>query len=266
MTEPRRSLARILRDLPVGLVLIFLVAPVLVALAAGLGVSFAPAGDATAGSATVAIGALFADTALMRGLGLSVLVGLAVTAVTVPLGLAGALTLDRLSPRAAVVLFAAMIAPLLAPGLAVGLATSILWRHLGIENGPALAILAQSSRIAACTMALFLMRLASLDRGLERAAVDLGASPALVLRHILAPHLAPSLPIAAIAAFALSFADHDATIAAIGADRTFVTELTARIVAGPSPAIDATGLVGAALVIAALVAVVTRAWSARQDP
>jgi spermidine/putrescine transport system permease protein len=256
VTEPRRYRDHILRDLHVGLVLLFLIAPVLVALAAGLGVSFVPAGDATKTSAAGSLSALLADTALMRGLAVSVLVGLAVTAVAVPLGLAGALTLDRLSPRAAAVLFAAMIAPVLVPGLAVGLATSILWRHLGIENGAALVILAQSSRIAACTMALFLMRLASLDRALERTAVDLGASPALVMRHIFAPHLAPMVPIAAIAAFVLSFVDHDATIAAIGTDRTFVTELSARIVAGPSPAIDATGLVGALLVIAALAVIV----------
>jgi spermidine/putrescine transport system permease protein len=202
----------------------------------------------------------------MRGLGHAVVVGLAVTAVTVPLGLAGALILDRLSVHAAALLAAAMVAPILVPGLAVGLATSIFWHRLGIESGTLLAILAQSSRIAACTLVLFLMRLTSLDRALERTAVDLGASPALVMRHILAPHLAPAVPIAAIVAFVLSFVDHDATIAAIGADRTLVTELSTRIVAGPSPAVDAIGLLGAALVIAALVAVVARTWSVRHEP
>jgi hypothetical protein len=42
----------------------------------------------------------------MRGLGHAVVVGLAVTAVTVPLGLAGALILDRLSVHAAALLAA----------------------------------------------------------------------------------------------------------------------------------------------------------------
>lgn len=261
MTEPRRSLVRIRRDLPVGLVLLFLFAPILVILATHLGPSFSAAAS---GSPARGVSALLADAALMRGLGVSLLVDLVVTAVTVPLGLAGALALDRLSVRTAAVLFAAMVAPILVPGLAVGLATSVFWHRFGIESGLGLAILAQSSRIAACTTTLFLLRLASLDRALEHAAVDLGASPALVMRHILAPHLAPAVPLAAIAAFVLSFVDHDATIAAIGTERTFVTELSARIVAGPSPAVDATGLVGALLVTAALVVVVIRAWVARR--
>ena len=263
MTEPRRHFVAILRDLHVGVGLLFLFAPLPILVAAARGRSFDPTDLTGPGSIVRNIAALFADTALMHGLGLSLLVGLAVTAVTVPLGLAGALALDRLSPRAAAVLFAAMVAPLLVPGLVVGLATSIVWRGLGIESGAVLAILAQSGRIAACTAVLFLMRLESLDRTLERAAVDLGAPPTLVLRHIFAPHLAPMVPIAAILAFVLSFGDHDATIAAVGTDRTFVTELSTRIVAGPSPAIDAAGLVGAVPVIVALLVVVVRARTTR---
>lgn len=252
MPERRRGLAGFVLNVWMSLFVLFLVAPLMVAtLPAFDGSSGASAGGAK-GFGLHAFSALFADDRLMTGLLHSGLVGLAVVVLSLPLGLAGALVLDRLAGRAAGLLFAALIVPILVPGIVVGLSTLIFWRELGVPGGLLLAVLAQTSAAAAYAMMLFLVRLESFDPELMEAALDLGASPSLAMRRVLLPHLGPTALAAAAVAFLLSVGDHDMTVSSIGSDWTLLTEIAARLRLDPTPAVDAIGVlfVAATLLVA----------------
>lgn len=208
--------------------------------------------------------ALFNDARLMQGLINSLVVAVGVIAISLPCGLAGALILHRLQSRAAGVLYTLMVSPILIPGIIVGLATLIFWRDFGVSGGLHLAVLAQSSFIASYAMLMFLARLERLDLTLEEAALDLGASKALVLRRITLPFLKPTALTAAAIAFLQSFENYNTTVFSIGGSWTLVTEVGSRLRFGLTPVVNVVGVVfvGLTLVFATLY-VVLRAREAR---
>ena len=252
MAETRPRIARLILNLHVSLFVLYLFLPLVVTAIAAVRVSPDPSTGDGKGFSLHGFAALFADDRLIGGLVASLAVAVAVVAVSLPLGLAGALVLRRLSRRTAAALFALLIVPLALPGLATALATLLFWRDLGADGGLALAVVARTGWTAALVMLLFLVRLQSLDPTLEDAAIDLGASPVLVARRILAPHLAPTAVTAAVVAFLAALGDHDSAVLALGRAATAVTEIGARL-GGGTPALAAA--LAVALAAAALVAV-----------
>ena len=94
------------------------------------------------------------------------------------------------------------------------LATRVLWGDFAVEAG-LLAALGRIGWVAALVMLLALDRLRRLDPRLEETAVDLGASPELVLRRLLAPHLASTIAVAALLAVLATLADVPTLAAAL---------------------------------------------------
>ena len=143
----------------------------------------------------------------------------------------------------------------------IGIATVIFWRDMTtmagmryLFNGTLMTVVAQSSYISAYCMLIFLARLQRFDRGLEEAALDLGASHAQVFRHVLLPFLAPAVLSAAVIAFLASFENYNTTTFSILADKTLTTVLAGRVRQGTTPAISALAvLIIAATVLGALV-------------
>ncbi len=243
--------ARLILNLYLSLFLLWLILPVVALLwPAFAGVSTA-AGDGWMGAFT----AVFADARSMRGLLGSLAVGLAVVALSLPLGLAGALAIHRLGGRAAGLLFALLVSPILVPGVAFGLAASLTGAEVGIGGGYVLAVLARSSQTAACAMLLFLARLDRFDPRLEQAAIDLGASRGLVMRRILWPHLAPTAVVAGLVAFVQGFGDHDTLALALGGEPTLVGDLVARLPEAAGAGADPRAAVTGVLVVAVTLAV-----------
>ena len=110
----------------------------------------------------------------------TILVALAVSALSVPIGTASAILLNSVSGKVRSVLYGMMVAPILAPGAVIGIGTLLLWNKVHVGAGLHLSVLGQVSYIAAFVMLLVLARLQSFDKGLEEAALDLGASHAQV--------------------------------------------------------------------------------------
>jgi spermidine/putrescine transport system permease protein len=196
---------------------------------------------------------LIEDKRLMGGLATSIGLGLAVTAVSVPLGLAGALVVARGTRRFSGVLYAALVSPILIPGVVLGISTLVFWREAGIAGGNFTAAAAQTSFIASYCMLLVLARLARQDPVLEEAALDLGASPWFVFRRVTLPFLAPALGSASAIAFLQSFENYNTTVFAIGSGYTLVTEIGARLRFGLTPAINALGVLFLLLTVIAAV-------------
>ena len=196
-------------------------------------------------------GALAADERMLQGLRNSVLLGLGVVGLSLPLGLAGALLLTRLQSHWNGLLYGVMVSPILTPGLILGISTLIFWRNLGVGGGLFLAGIAQTTFIASYSMLMFMARLQRQDRTLEEAALDLGASNWMVFRRITLPFLAPTAFTAAVIAFLQSVENYNTTVFAIGGDWTLVTEIGSRFRFGLSPVINVIGVIFVAVTIVA---------------
>ncbi len=191
-------------------------------------------------------GVLFADRGLMEGLWNSFIIGGMVVALSVPLGLAGALVMTQVYSRARSLYYLVVVSPVLTPGVILGISTVIFWRDVAdwigserVYNGMFLSTLGQSTYISAYCMLIFMSRLQRYDRGQEEAALDLGASPTQVFFHILLPYLKPAVISAAVIAFLSSFENYNTTTFAILADKTLTTVLAGRVRQGTTPAISA---------------------------
>jgi spermidine/putrescine transport system permease protein len=190
------------------------------------------------------------DEELITGLKTSVLIGLGVVCVAVPVGLAGAIIMTQIYWRARSLYYLVVVSPVLTPGVILGISTVIFWKDVtgwtGMKflfNGYFLTILGQSTFISAYSMLVFLSRLQRFDRAQEEAALDLGASYPQVFRHILLPFLKPAILSAAVLAFLASFENYNTTTFSILAQKTLVTVLAGRVRQGTTPSLSALAVI-----------------------
>lgn len=204
-------------------------------------------------------GVLFANQRLMTGLWASLWIGVAVVALSVPLGLAGALALSDLGPKARAALYGTLITPILIPGVVIGISTIVFWgaiaRGVGAGydspffNGIFLTLLGQVSFIASYTMLIFISRLQRFDPLLTEAALDLGATPGQAFRRILLPFMKPAIGSAAFIAFLASFENYNTTVFTILSGNTFTTALASKVRLGTDPSLSALAVIIIALTL-----------------
>jgi spermidine/putrescine transport system permease protein len=189
---------------------------------------------------------------MMEGLWNSIIIGIAVVCLSVPIALAASIILNQIYYRARGLFYLVTISPLLTPGVIIGISTVIFWKDaLAVTDitkslfykGVILSIFGQTSFVAAYCMLIISARLQRFDRSQEEAALDLGASYPQVFWHILLPFLKPALFSAAVIAFLSSFENYNTTTFAILADKTLVTVLAGEVRQGTTPALSALAVV-----------------------
>ncbi len=210
---------------------------------------------------------LFQDARMGQAIWNSILIGLGVIVVSIPVGLAGALFLQTIKTRAKSFLYGVMVSPILTPGVILGISTLVFWRYtFNVGGGLLLAVIAQSTFIAAYCMLLFMARLERFDRTQEEAALDLGASHGLMLRRVLLPYLRPAVLSGAMLAFLQSFENYNTTLFVIGIQDTLTINIASRVRLGLTPAVNAIGVIMIALtVVGAIVYEILRRREARRQ-
>jgi spermidine/putrescine transport system permease protein len=189
-------------------------------------------------------GAAWDDQRMWDSLYMSILIAVFVVALSVVLGLGGALALTRLQIKAKSLLYAVLVSPILAPGIVLGISTFIFWsQQVGLRASWWTAVLAQSSFIAAYCMLIFIARLQRFDTTLEEAGLDLGANPRQVFWRITVPYMRPALLSAAGLAFLQSFENYTTTYFAIGAEQTFAIFIANKVRQGVTPAVNAVAVI-----------------------
>ena len=193
---------------------------------------------------------LFADRDIMLGLKNAVIIGALVVAVSVPVGLAGAILMTQVYDRARSFYYLVVVSPVLTPGVIIGISTVIFWRDMTnltgarfMFDGFVMTVLGQSCFISAYCMLIFLSRLQRFDKSQEEAALDLGASYTQVFFHILLPFLRPAILSAAVLALLSSFENYNTTTFTILSDKTFTTVLAGRVRQGTTPTISAVAVI-----------------------
>ncbi len=195
-------------------------------------------------------GDLWNDRGLNEGFRNSLIIGFFVVCLAVPIALAGAIVMTQVYARARSLYYLVVVSPVLTPGVILGISTVIFWRDVadiaGTEvfyKGMFLAVLGQCTFISAYCMLIFMARIQRYDRAQEEAALDLGATPTQVFRHVFLPYMMPAIVSAAAIAFLSSFENYNTTTFAILADKTLTTVLAGRVRQGTTPAISALAVV-----------------------
>lgn len=193
---------------------------------------------------------------LLDGLRNSVVIAVAVTALSVPIGLAAAIVMNQLQARFRSIYYLVVISPMLTPGIITGVATVVFWREITrqaglsyLYNGLLLSVIAQTTFISSLCMLIVLARLQRFDRSQEEAALDLGATPLQIFFGITLPFLRPALASSAVLALLSSVEEFNATTFTILADKTLTTVLAGRIRVGLTPEISALAVVIVALTL-----------------
>jgi spermidine/putrescine transport system permease protein len=194
---------------------------------------------------------LWNHRAMMDGLKNSIIIGIGVIIVSVPVGLAASIVMNQIYHRARSFYYLVTVSPVLTPGVIIGISTVIFWRDFSemtgtrpiFYKGIVLAIFGQASFIAAYCLLIIMARLQRFDRAQEEAALDLGASYPQVFWHILLPFLKPALVSASVIAFLSSFENYNTTTFAILADKTLVTVLAGEVRQGTTPALSALAVI-----------------------
>jgi len=148
--------------------------------------------------------AAIADTALMRGLGLSVTVAAASVAVSLVLGTLGALYLGRSRGRLREALGSFFLAPLNVPSVMTAFALLLAFTQWHLINWAGLVI-AHAVLTLPYIVRSVLVSLAGQDEAVQRAGAILGANPLQVFWHVTLPLIKPGVIAGATFAFLISF-------------------------------------------------------------
>jgi spermidine/putrescine transport system permease protein len=184
------------------------------------------------------------DTRMWASVGKSVVIAFWVIALSIPLGLAGALLMTRLQVAGKPFIYAVLLSPVLTPGIIIGLSTLIFWdTTFDIGGRWHLSVLGQSSFISAYCMLLFMARLQRFDPTLEEAALDLGATPLKVFWTITVPYMRPAILSAVALSFFQSFENYNTTVFTIGNDLTFTMYIVGKVRKGVQPDTNALAFV-----------------------
>lgn len=188
-------------------------------------------------------GEVYRDPLMMGAIGNSVLVGLGVVALSVPIGVAAAFLLVRYDFVGKGALYALVLSPLITPGVILGVSMLIFFSDLGLQTGLGTTVLGQSSFIISFVMLIVSARLQKFDPALEEAAQDLGATPLRAVWRITLPFLRPAIVAACAVAFLLSFDNFNTTLFLIGNSATLPIRVYSAVRLGLSPKINAVSVV-----------------------
>ena len=197
---------------------------------------------------------LSTDWRLHDGLIKSLIIGLGVVVLAVPIGMAASIVLTQVHSRLRTIFYSVSIMPVLFPGVIIGISTVVLWDRIATiggegfiadigRNGIFLTILGQTCFISTYCFLIFVARLQRFDQTQEEAALDLGASQTQVFFKILIPYLMPAIASSAVIAFLASFENYNTTVFSILSDQTLTTVIASKVRLGISPAISALALV-----------------------
>ncbi|HEX6547796.1 MAG TPA: ABC transporter permease [Candidatus Dormibacteraeota bacterium] len=143
---------------------------------------------------------------------LSVEIGIVATALALVAGGLAAMALVRYSFPGRSAVNAFLLSPMLVPKVSIGLAAFMLFLRIRVYGSFPSLVVAHTVLILPFMVTIIASGLVRVDRRLEEAALDLGASSLRVLWHVTLPQIRRSLVAALVLSFVISFDEVDATI------------------------------------------------------
>ena len=150
---------------------------------------------------------LFHDAALIEALKNSLILGGVSCLVAAVIGTLGAIGMVRVNYKSKGMMEYLSTAPIMVPEIILGMVFMAFFSLLNLPFGMLTLVLAHS---AFCIPYVYMMvkaRLVGIDKSLEEAAMDLGASPRRIFWDITLPLIMPAVLSGCVLAFAMSFDD-----------------------------------------------------------
>ena len=198
---------------------------------------------------------VFNDSAMLESVGVSAFIAFWVTTLSLFIATTNAFLFERYDFRFKEFLYMLMLLPLVIPGVILGISILIasntfanyLEEAINLEvevlrPGLLLVILGQFAFITTIATMVIGARLRKMDRTLEEAAYNLGASKNAVLWTITMPYLKPALIGAGIVAFLMSFENFNTTLMLASSDSPLTITMFDRLREGSTPELNAVSL------------------------
>jgi spermidine/putrescine transport system permease protein len=189
-------------------------------------------------------GELLRDQSVHDAFRTSLIVGVVATAIATVIGTFAALALSRHSFRGQTSANTAIYAATVMPEIVVGVSLLSFFVAInpftGIELGISTIIIAHVAFTISFVTIVVRARLSGMDRSIEEAAQDLGASPVQTFLRVTLPLILPGVMAGALLAFTLSFDDFVITffVSGVGSS-TLPLKIYSMIKFGVSPVINA---------------------------
>ena len=184
----------------------------------------------------------FGDQQLRESLFASLEIALVTMIVATLLGSLLAFGLVRSRNRLSPVTNVMMLIPLVVPEIVAGVTALLLFTQIGLQLSLTTVILAHITFSISYVTVIVRGRLAALNREVEEAAMDLGATRIQTLRLVVLPELWPAILAAGLLTFALSFDDFVLSFFTTGeATQPLPVRIYSSIRFGVTPTINAIG-------------------------
>lgn len=185
-------------------------------------------------------GQVWHDRELIGALRVSLIIAFITMCVTVVIGTGAALGLARYRVRLRRVTEGLVFLPVIIPEIVIGFATAGLFGAIGVAFGLSTIIAAHVAFSISYVVFIVQARAASLNRSLEEAAMDLGATPWQTFIRVTLPLLLPAIISAALLVFTISLDDYVITSFVAGpGTATLPLKIYSMVKTGVTPEINA---------------------------
>ena len=212
------------------------------------------------GFSTKWYGELFNDEQFLHAAWVTLKVAFFSSCAATVLGTMAAYVLTRTNRFFGKTLFSGMIyAPLVMPEVITGLSLLLLFIAIGLDRGVFTIVLAHTTFAMCFVSVVVSSRLATFDKSLEEAALDLGCTPFDAFKSVTLPNIMPAIVSGWLLAFTLSLDDLViASFAAGPSSTTLPIKIFSSIRLGVSPQINALstlmiGIVAVAVIVASII-------------
>lgn len=179
------------------------------------------------------------NKALIESLKNSVLVALISTTVAIMLGVPAAFALDRFDFPGKKIFERIVLLPLILPGILTGVAMLSFFQEIGIKQSMLAVVIGHSTFLIAIVMTQVFARLKRMDRTIEEASADLGATRLQTFWYIILPNIRTSLIGSALLAFTLSLDEIPVTFFLNGVFNTLPIQIWGMTRNGITPEVNA---------------------------
>ena len=221
-----------------GFVYLFLYAPILVLMVFSFNSSRST--QVWTGFSTKWYGELLSDQSILNAFYNSLIVGVVSTAIATVIGTFTALALTRYDFRGKGFTDTTIYAATVMPEIVVGVSLLVFFVAASFPLGITTIIIAHVAFNISFVTIVVRARLSGMDRSVEEAAQDLGASPVQTFMRVTLPLILPGVMAGALLAFTLSFDDFVITffVSGVGSS-TLPLKIYSMIKFGVSPVINA---------------------------
>lgn len=207
---------------------------------------------------------LFRDSALMEALLNSIILAVASCALAIVIGTLGAVGMQKKTTRFNDLISYLSTLPIMIPEIILGMVFLAVFSFMGLPFGMLTLIIAHT---AFCIPYIFIMvssRLIGMDKSLEEAARDLGASQVRAFFDIILPLVIPAILSGMLLAFAMSFDDVVISIFVTGPKVSLLpVKVYTRLKTGVTPEINALATI--MLIVTAAVVIISD-WLSNRKP